>query len=133
MKNYGKIVIMADTIEQAQAELDTIKALVGMGATCGMGEVEITEEVVITGMPRVTDTGYFNHCISPCGCAKGGNCLCCCDDDDEDIDEYEDENFAMDSDPITRAMMNMMGLIQSYHKVCGRPVSRSARQLPQSK
>lgn len=103
MKNYGKIVIMADSIEQAQAELDTIKALVGMGATCGMGEVEITEEVVITGMPRVTDTGYFNHCMTPC-------CPCCCDDE-EDEDEYGDENFAMDSDPITRAMMNMMGLI----------------------
>lgn len=103
MKNYGKIVIMADTIEQAQAELDTIKALVGMGATCGMGEVEITEEIVVE-VPRATE----------CGCpCRGGNCLCCCDDDDddEDIDEYEDENFAMDTDPITRAIMNMMGLI----------------------
>jgi hypothetical protein len=94
MKNYGKIVIMADTIEQAQAELDTIKALVGMGATCGMGEVEITEEVVVE-VPR----------------AKGCPCPCCCCDDEEDEDDYEDENFEMESDPITRAIMNMMGLI----------------------
>lgn len=106
MKNYGKIVIMADSIEQAQAELDTIKALVGMGATCGMGEVEITE----IEMPRVNGimadrmaNAYAENC--PCCCP------CCCCDDEEDEDEYGDENFEMESDPITRAIMNMMGLI----------------------
>ena len=111
MKNYGKIVIMADSIEQAQAELDTIKSLVSMGVTSASGEVEIKE---IT-MPRVNgimaDRMAETYAES-CAC-RGGNCMCpcCCDDDDEDIDEYGDENFAMDSDPITRAMMNMMGLI----------------------
>ena len=87
MKSYGKIVIMADSIEQAQAELDTIKALVGMGATCGMGEVEITEEVVVE-VPRVngimadrmTETYAENrHCCCPCCCAYRLSYRCCCD------------------------------------------------------
>ncbi len=114
MKNYGKIVIMADSIEQAQAELDTIKALVGMGATCGMGEVEITEEIVVE-MPRVNGImadRMAETYAENCAC-RGGNCIpccCCCCEDDEDEDEYGDENFEMESDPITRAMMRMMGM-----------------------
>lgn len=106
MKNYGKIVIMANTIEQAQAELDTIKSLVSMGITSASGEVNITE----MEMPRVNGImadrmantyAESRHCCCPC---------CCCEDD-EDEDEYGDENFEMESDPITRAIMNMMGLI----------------------
>ena len=102
MKNYGKIVIMADTIEQAQAELDTIKSLVSMGVTSASGEVNITE----MEMPRISGImaepyAESRHCCCPC---------CCCEDD-EDEDEYGDENFEMESDPITRAIMNMMGLI----------------------
>ena len=106
MKNYGKIVIMADSIEQAQAELDTIKSLVSMGVTSASGEVNITE----MEMPRVNGimadrmaNTYAENC--PCGCP------CCWCEDDEDEDEYGDENFEMESDPITRAIMNMMGLI----------------------
>lgn len=103
MKNYGKIVIMADSIEQAQAELDTIKSLVSMGVTSASGEVNITE----IEMPRVNGimadrmaNAYAENCPCCCPC-------CCC----EDEDEYGDENFEMESDPITRAIMNMMGLI----------------------
>ena len=86
MKNYGKIVIMADTIEQAQAELDTIKSLVSMGITSASGEVNITE----IEMPRVNGImadrmaetyAESCHCCCPC---------CCCEDDeDEDEDKYK--------------------------------------------
>lgn len=105
MKNYGKIVIMADSIEQAQAELDTIKALVGMGATCGMGEVEITEEVVVE-VPRVngimadrmTETYAENrHCCCPC---------CCCEDYAECLNEPVEINGEM----VSRFIAEVMGL-----------------------
>ena len=83
MKNYGKIVIMADSIEQAQAELDTIKALVGMGVTMASGEVEITEEIVVE-MPRVNGImadrmaeTYAENCACCCPC-------CCCEDDEDE-------------------------------------------------
>lgn len=105
MKNYGKIVIMADSIEQAQAELDTIKALVGMGATCGMGEVEITEEVVVE-MPRVNGImadrmaetyAESRHCCCPC---------CCC----EDYAECLDEPVELDGVMVSRFIAEVMGL-----------------------
>ena len=105
MKNYGKIVIMADTIEQAQAELDTIKTLVGMGATCGMGEVEITEEIVVE-VPRVNgimadkmaETYAENrHCCCPC---------CCC----EDYAECLDEPVELDGKMVSRFIAEIMGL-----------------------
>lgn len=97
MKNYGKIVIMADTIEQAQAELDTIKSLVSMGITSASGEVEITEEIVVE-MPRATE----------CGCAcRGGNCMCpCCCDDEEDLNEPVE----LDGKMVSRFIAEIMGL-----------------------
>ena len=104
MKNYGKIVIMADTIEQAQAELDTIKALVGMGATCGMGEVEITE----IEMPRVNGImadRMANAYAENCAC-RGGNCCCCCEDDDE----YLDEPVELNGEMVSRFIAEIMGL-----------------------
>lgn len=101
MKNYGKIVIMADTIEQAQAELDTIKALVEMGATCGMGEVKITE----IEMPRVNGIMAETYAESHHCC-----CPCCCCEDDEDEDEYLDEPVEMDGKMVSRFIAEIMGL-----------------------
>lgn len=105
MKNYGKIVIMADTIEQAQAELDTIKSLVSMGITSASGEVNITE----IEMPRVNGimadrmaNAYAENC--PCCCP------CCCCEDDEDEDEYLDEPVEMDGKMVSRFIAEIMGL-----------------------
>lgn len=102
MKNYGKIVIMADSIEQAQAELDTIKALVGMGVTMASGEVEITE----IEMPRVNGImadkmaetyAESRHCCCPC---------CCC----EDYAECLDEPVELDGKMVSRFIAEVMGL-----------------------
>ena len=104
MKNYGKIVIMADTIEQAQAELDTIKSLVSMGVTMASGEVNITE----IEMPRVNGimadrmaNAYAENC--PCCCP------CCCCEDEED-DEYLDEPVELDGKMVSRFIAEVMGL-----------------------
>ena len=104
MKNYGKIVIMADTIEQAQAELDTIKSLVSMGVTSASGEVNITE----IEMPRVNGimadrmaNAYAENC--PCCCP------CCCCEDEED-DEYLDEPVELDGKMVSRFIAEVMGL-----------------------
>lgn len=103
MKNYGKIVIMADTIEQAQAELDTIKSLVSMGITSASGEVNITE----MEMPRVNGimadriaNAYAENC--PCCCP----CCCCEDDEDEDLDEPVE----LDGKMVSRFIAEIMGL-----------------------
>lgn len=110
MKNYGKIVIMADTIEQAQAELDTIKSLVSMGVTSASGEVKIEE----MEMPRVNGimaermaNAYAEKCCCPCPC-------CCCEDDDEDEDEWEDEDIdeivELNGQLVSRFIAEVMGL-----------------------
>ena len=103
MKNYGKIVIMADSIEQAQAELDTIKSLVSMGITSASGEVNITE----MEMPRVNGimadrmaNAYAENC--PCCCP----CCCCEDDEDEDLDEPVE----LDGKMVSRFIAEIMGL-----------------------
>ena len=102
MKNYGKIVIMADSIEQAQAELDTIKSLVSMGVTSASGEVNITE----MKMPRVNGimadrmaNAYAENCPCCCPC-------CCCEDDDEDLDEPVE----LDGKMVSRFIAEIMGL-----------------------
>ena len=102
MKNYGKIVIMAATIEQAQAELDTIKSLVSMGITSASGEVNITE----IEMPRVNGimadrmaNDYAENCPCCCPC-------CCCEDDDEDLDEPVE----LDGKMVSRFIAEIMGL-----------------------
>lgn len=103
MKNYGKIVIMADTIEQAQAELDTIKSLVSMGITSASGEVKITEMEMprVNGImaDRMAET-YAENC--PCCCP----CCCCEDDEDEDLDEPVE----LDGKMVSRFIAEIMGL-----------------------
>ena len=104
MKNYGKIVIMADTIEQAQAELDTIKSLVSMGVASASGEVNITE----MEMPRVNGImadRMAETYAENCAC-RGGNCCCCCEDDDE----YLDEPVELDGKMVSRFIAEIMGL-----------------------
>lgn len=101
MKNYGKIVIMADTIEQAQAELDTIKSLVSMGITSASGEVNITE----MEMPRVSGIMAETYAESRHCC-----CPCCCCEDDEDEDEYLDEPVELDGKMVSRFIAEIMGL-----------------------
>ena len=101
MKNYGKIVIMADTIEQAQAELDTIKSLVSMGITSASGEVNITE----MAMPRVSGIMAETYAESRHCC-----CPCCCCEDDEDEDEYLDEPVELDGKMVSRFIAEIMGL-----------------------
>ena len=103
MKNYGKIVNMADSFELAQAELDTIKSLVSMGITSASGEVNITE----MEMPRVNGimadrmaNAYAENC--PCCCP----CCCCEDDEDEDLDEPVE----LDGKMVSRFIAEIMGL-----------------------
>lgn len=110
MKNYGKIVIMADSIEQAQAELDTIKNLVSMGVTSASGEVKIAEMEMprVNGImaERMTET-YAESCA-----CRGGNCIpcgcpcCCC----EDYDECLDEPVELDGKMVSKFIAEIMGL-----------------------
>ena len=76
----GKIVIAGNSIEELERELATVKALVAMGKTYGVGGKSIAE--VENGLRMVDSTPP--HCC---------NCNCC-----EDEDEYYEEEDEVDVD-----------------------------------
>lgn len=72
----GKIVIAGNSIAELERELATVKALMAMGKTYGVGGNSIAE--VEEGLEMVGGT-------PPCCCNCG-----CCEDEEEYEDEYED-------------------------------------------
>jgi hypothetical protein len=112
----GKIVIIADTIEEARADLEMIEALSSIGAVSGQGsslsgkaEIEMASPLAMKMINAIND----NCCC--CGC-------CCCDDDDDewDCDDYEDDDFedvyddeiigGIDEEKVKEIFRKMMGL-----------------------
>ena len=94
----GKIVIAGNSIAELERELATVKALVAMGKTYGVGGKSIAE--VEDGLKMVGGTPP--HCC---------NCNCCKDEDEDLYDEedecYEDEDEVdIDVDEITNALRN---------------------------
>ena len=82
MTKFGKIYIEANTIEEAERDLEMIKALAKMGAVRGQGSGML-------GMAKgeIPDPTPKKNC---CGCC----CDCGCDwdyeDEDEDCDPYDE-------------------------------------------
>lgn len=85
---YGKIVIAGNSIEELERELSTVKALVAMGKTYGVGGNSIAE--VEDGLRMVGGTPPTNQCQC-CNCD-------CCDEEDEDLYDEEDEYYEDDDE-----------------------------------
>lgn len=71
MTNYGEIVIKAKTIEEAEKDLEMIKALAEMGAVCGSGSGVSGKAEAIISAPQ-----------KPCCC---GCCKCNEEEEDESL------------------------------------------------
>lgn len=79
MTKYGKIYIEANTIEEAERDLEMIKTLAGMGAVRGKGSSALgMASAEIVGQPTAP---------TKCGCACKCHRDCGCDWDYEDEDE----------------------------------------------
>lgn len=76
----GKIVIAGNSIEELERELATVKTLIAMGKTYGVGGKSIEE--VEDGLKMVGGTPP--HC-----CCNYG----CCEEEDEDLYSEEDEYY----------------------------------------
>ena len=76
MTKFGKIVIEANTIEEAEKDLAMIKALADMGAVCGSGSG-------VSGEVEATIPTPQKSC---CGC-------CCCEEEDEEEPTLIDELY----------------------------------------
>lgn len=70
MAKYGKIYIEANSIEEAERDLEMIKALAGMGAVKGQGSSALgMASAEIVGQPTApTNYGCACKCHCDCGC-----------------------------------------------------------------
>ena len=84
MTKYGKIYIEANTIEEAERDLEMIKALAKMGAVKGQGSSAL-------GMASAEIVGQPTAPQKPCGtcwCCKGNECDYY--EDEDEIDPYDE-------------------------------------------
>lgn len=88
MANYGKIIIIADSIAEAEKELATIKALANAGAVYGKGSTDEGIEIKMGNVPSAPSSDY--HCTDCSICSN------CCREEPypyDGIDEYEEDDF----------------------------------------
>ena len=58
MTQYGKIIIVANTIEEAEKELATVKALANAGAVYGKGSTDNGAEIRMGNVPSAPPSNY---------------------------------------------------------------------------
>lgn len=91
MTKYGKIYIEANTIEEAERDLEMIKALAKAGAVRGQGSSAL-------GMASAEVVGKPSAPQKPCGtcwCCKGNECDYYEDEDEDFYDELTAEDEVM--------------------------------------
>ena len=100
----AKIIIMADSVAEAKADLEMIEKAISMGAISGSGSSK--DGTMSLEMPRVNGImadrmakAYADSC--PCGCP-------CCDE--VFSSDYLDEPVEMDGVMVSRFIAEVMGL-----------------------
>lgn len=120
MTKYGKIYIEANSIEEAEKELATIKALVNAGAVYGKGSTDKGVEIRMGNVPSAPPSNYrCTDCsICPRRCREetyhydneyeeddfnGTD-----DYEEDDYDEVDEmlDNFVMTASPIAQRMID---------------------------
>lgn len=88
MTQYGKIIIVANTIEEAEKELATVKALANAGAVYGKGSTDNGAEIRMGNVPSAPSSNYR--------CTDCSICPHRCREETYhwgDTDEYEENDF----------------------------------------
>jgi hypothetical protein len=130
MMNYGKMVIVGNTIEELEQDLEMLKVALKSGKKCAVGGSSVAE--VENGLAMMKEMmGATPSKPHKCNCDCGGVCEECEDpedlpedfwDDEEDLDEEEDleeeelgEEFALQSlgGQMVRAMIEAY---EEYHR-----------------
>ena len=97
----AKIIIMADSVAEARADLEMIEKARSMGAISGSGSSK--DGTISVEMPMVR--GIMADRMAN---AYAENCPCCCCEDDEDEDL--DEPVELDGKMVSRFIAEIMGL-----------------------
>ena len=104
MTKYGKIYIEANSIEEAERELATIKALVNAGAVYGKGSTDKGVEIRMGNAPSIPSP----PCCSMCGCGCHEDFNGTDDYEEDDYDEVDEmlDNFVRTASPIAERMID---------------------------
>jgi hypothetical protein len=86
MTQYGKIIIIADSIAEAEKELATIKALANAGAVYGKGSTDNGAEIRMGNVPSAPSSNY--RCTDCSICPRR-----CREETYHYDDEYEEDDF----------------------------------------
>lgn len=111
MTQYGKIIIIADSIEEAEKELATVKALANAGAVYGKGSTNESVEIRMGNAPSVPSSDYrCTDCsICPRRCREETYHPNGIDDYEEDVYDEVDrllDDFCLKASPTAQRMLD---------------------------
>lgn len=97
MTQYGKIIIVANTIEEAEKELATIKALANAGAVYGKGSTNESIEIRMGNAPSAPSVPSSNYRCTDCSICprrcREETYHADTDDDFNGTDDYEEDVY----------------------------------------
>lgn len=111
MTQYGKIIIIADSIEEAEKELATVKALANAGAVYGKGSTDNGAEIRMGNVPSAPSSNYrCTDCsICPRRCREETYHPNGTDDYEEDVYDEVDrllDDFCLKASPTAQRMLD---------------------------
>jgi hypothetical protein len=111
MMNYGKMVIVGNTIEELEQDLEMLKVTLKSGKMCAVGGSSVAE--VENGLAMMKQ--MMGATPSKCNCDCGGVCEECECEEPEDLDEdfWDDEEDLEEEEP--QAITGRM-LVELLHR-----------------
>ena len=92
MMNYGKMVIVGNSIAELEQDLEMLKITLKSGKMCAVGGSSVAE--VENGLAMMKQ--MMGTTPSPCNCSCG--CGCCSEEEEELEIEDEEEEYLEDED-----------------------------------
>lgn len=96
MMNYGKMVIVGNSIEELEQDLEMFKVTLKSGKMCAVGGSSVEE--VEKGLAMMKQ--MMGATPSPCNCSCG--CGCCSEEEEEYEDEEEDLDYIAPDEVLER-------------------------------
>ena len=96
MMNYGKMVIVGNSIAELEQDLEMLKITLKSGKMCAVGGSSVAE--VENGLAMMKQ--MMGATPSPCNCSCG--CGCCSEEEEEYEDEEEDLDYIASDEVLER-------------------------------
>ena len=114
MMNYGKMVIVGNSIAELEQDLEMLKVTLKSGKMCAVGGSSVAE--VENGLAMMKEMmGATPNRPHKCNCDCGGVCEECECEDPEDLEEEEDEEDLEEEELEPQAITGRM-LVELLHR-----------------